>query len=201
MSRQAGTTRCDLRLDPSFRFWNYAAIAALLVSGVIWLVADQLKTSDNGEIWQAIAANTLMLHGMTAMLALILFGAMIPVHVQRSWRAGKNRISGSVMAATNAILIATASGLYYAGSDELRSLVADMHIGAGLALPVLIVTHIMLGRRARTSIRQAHSTAEISGGWHSATFSGDTGSQRPTRPQGSTEVGPATSARAAGRRA
>src|SRR5262249_276718 len=135
------------------------------------------------------------------MLALVLLGALIPLHLQRSWRVGKNRISGSVMAATNAILVVTASGLYYAGSDELRTLVADVHIGVGLALPVLIVTHIVLGRRARTSIRQTPSTAEISPAWHSVTFSGDPGSRRVVRPQGATEGGhsSAASARAAGR--
>jgi len=73
-----------LRLDPSIRFANYTAFAALLATGAIWLVADQLKTSENGELWQAIAANTLMLHGMTAMIALVLLGALIPLHIQRS---------------------------------------------------------------------------------------------------------------------
>jgi len=142
-----------LRLSLGLRFWNYAAFAVLFVTGAIWLVADQLKTSENGEMWQTIAANALMFHGMTAMIALILLGAMIPLHIQRSWRAGKNRITGFVMVATNAALVVTASGLYYAGSDELRTLVADVHIAVGLALPALIVTHIALGRRARTPAR------------------------------------------------
>src|SRR5215471_9231550 len=72
-------TRCAVRLDPNLRFWTYAAFAVLLVTGAIWLVADQLKAFENGEMWQAVAANTLMLHGMTAMVALILLGAMIPL--------------------------------------------------------------------------------------------------------------------------
>ena len=165
-----------MRLDPGLRFCNYAAVVALLVTGAIWLVADQLKASESGELWQAIAANTLMLHGMTAMIALVLLGAMIPMHVQRSWRAGKNRITGAVMVATNAVLVVTASGLYYAGSDLLRTFVADVHIAAGFALPALIVSHIVLGRRARTSARQAHSkSVEISAALHAITFSEDPG--------------------------
>jgi hypothetical protein len=167
-----------LRLDPRLRFWNYAAFATLLVTGVIWLVADQLKASENGEMWQAIAADTLMLHGMTAMIALLLLGAMIPLHIQRSWRAGKNRITGSIMMATNAVLVVTASGLYYAGSDQLRTFVANVHIAAGLAVPILIVTHIVLGRRTRTSIRQAYPRpVEISAALHPVTFSEDPGSR------------------------
>ncbi len=167
-----------MRLDPSIRFANYTAFAALLATGAIWLVADQLKTSENGELWQAIAANTLMLHGMTAMIALVLLGALIPLHIQRSWRAGKNRITGSVMVGTNAVLVVTASGLYYAGSDLLRTFVADVHIAAGLALPALIVIHIVLGRRARTPARRAHSRpVEISAGLRSITFLEDPGSR------------------------
>src|SRR5215467_4365412 len=79
-----GKTRCVLRLNLGLRFLNYAVFAALFVTGAIWLVADQLKTSENGEMWQAVAANALMFHGVTAMFALILLGAMIPLHVQRS---------------------------------------------------------------------------------------------------------------------
>ena len=167
-----------MRLDLGLRLWNYAAFTALLVTGAIWVVADQFKTSENGEMWQAIAANTLMLHGMTAMIALVLLGAMIPLHIQRSWRAGKNRISGSIMVATTSILVVTASGLYYAGSDPLRDLVVDVHIVVGLALPVLIVIHIMLGRRARTSSHPRRpSSSDISVALPSVTFSGDLGSR------------------------
>jgi len=143
-----------LRLDVGLRFANYATFAALFVTGVIWLAADQLKTSTHGEMWQTVAANTLMVHGMIGMIALLLLGAMVPVHIWRSWRAGKNLISGSIMVAVNAVLIVTASGLYYAGSDLLRTFVADVHVAAGLALPALIVTHIVLGRRARTQVTE-----------------------------------------------
>jgi len=138
-----------LRLDPGLRVLNYAAFAALFVTGAFWLIADALKDSPSGEGWQAIAADLLMLHGITAMLALVLLGALIPLHMRLSWRAGKNRVSGLVMATANAALVATACGLYYAGSDALRTFAADIHIAVGLALPALIVTHIVLGRRTR----------------------------------------------------
>ncbi|HMA73159.1 MAG TPA: hypothetical protein VKP67_17010 [Xanthobacteraceae bacterium] len=167
-----------MRLDPNLRFWNYAAFAALLVTGVIWLVADQFKTSDSGETWQAIAANLLMLHGMIAMAALVLLGAMIPLHIQRSWRAGKNRITGAVMVTTNAVLVVTASGLYYAGSEVLRTFVADLHIVVGLAVPVLIATHIIVGRRIKAAASRAGSRlVETSVALRSLIFSEDRGSR------------------------
>jgi len=172
-----------LRLDPGVRFWNYAAFTALFVTGAIWLVADQLKDAE-GELWQAVAANTLMLHGTAAMIALVLLGALIPLHVQRSWRIGKNRISGAIMVGINAVLVATAAALYYAGSDTLRSVAADVHIAIGLAFPVLIVTHIVLGRRNRArdpardlAVRTRSRPLEMPGGLRPVTFSEDPGSR------------------------
>jgi hypothetical protein len=142
-----------LRLEPGFRFWTYAVFATLAATGAVWLIADLLKDPE-GEMWQMIAADMLMLHGMTAMIALVMIGAMIPLHIQRSWRAGKNRISGAVMIGTNAVLVATAWGLYYAGSDLLRTFAADVHIAIGLALPALAVGHMVLGRRSRMMRRR-----------------------------------------------
>jgi hypothetical protein len=140
-----------LRLDPGLRYGTYAVFAALLITGIAWLAADQWKDSATGETWQAIAASMLMLHGGTAMVALVLLGALIPLHLQRSWRAGKNRVTGTIMATFNTALIVTAFGLYYAGSDTLRMTMSGIHIAAGLGLPALILAHVVLGRRARAT--------------------------------------------------
>jgi cytochrome b561 len=167
-----------LRLEPGFRFWTYAAFATLAATGATWLIADFFKDPD-GELWQTIAADMLMLHGMMAMIALVLIGALIPLHVQRSWRAGRNRVSGAVMIGTNAVLAITAWGLYYAGSDLLRTFVADVHIAAGLALPALVVAHVLLGRRSRTRRRLAAEPApeDIEAVFQAVNFSEDHGSR------------------------
>jgi small-conductance mechanosensitive channel len=166
-----------LRLEPGLRFWTYAVFATLVTTGAIWLVADLLKDPE-GEIWQMIAADMLMLHGITAMIALILIGAMIPLHIQRSWRAGKNRVSGAVMIGANAVLVATAWGLYYAGADLLRTFVTDVHIAAGLVLPALVIAHVMLGRRSRARRHVEQSApAEVGAVFQAVTFSEDRGSR------------------------
>jgi hypothetical protein len=167
-----------VRLEPSHRFWTYAIFATLALTGAVWLAADLLKDPE-GEIWQTVATDMLMLHGMTAMIALILLGAMIPLHVQRSWRAGKNRVSGSVMIGVNAVLVATAWGLYYAGSDLLRTFAADVHIAVGLALPALVIVHVVLGRRAKAAQRRFKPAAppEVGAGLQAVTFSKDRGSR------------------------
>ena len=137
-----------MRLKPSFRFSIYAAFAVLLLTGVGWLLADWQKDISGDEFWQQSVAYLLMVHGGTAMVTLLLLGALIPVHIMRAWRSRKNRASGSAMATFNAILIATAFGLYYLGSETLRPWMSWIHIAAGFSLSLWLPVHIFLGRRA-----------------------------------------------------
>jgi len=88
-----------------------------------------------------------MVHGGAAMMTLVLLGALIPVHILRAWRSRKNRLTGTVMATANLLLVATAFGLYYAGSEALRPYISDAHIAVGLAFPALFVIHVVTGRR------------------------------------------------------
>jgi hypothetical protein len=141
--------RTPLRLDPLFRWTVYGLVAALFVTGAAWLAADALKDGSSGELWQAMAANLLMLHGGGAMGFLILFGALFALHVRRAWRSRKNRLSGAVMLAFNATLIVTSFGLYYLGSETLRPWASGIHLGIGLGLPVLFLVHVLAGRRCR----------------------------------------------------
>ncbi|MGA2128446.1 MAG: hypothetical protein ABSG76_20125 [Xanthobacteraceae bacterium] len=143
-----------MRLDPPFRRTVYAVMAALLATGVAWIVADALKDSVNGEAWQQVAASLLMYHGGAAMVMLMLLGALVPLHVGRSWRAGRNRTTGAAMASLNAALVVTAFGLYYLGSDTTRPWWSGVHIGVGLALPLLVLVHVWNGRRLRHDRRR-----------------------------------------------
>src|SRR6266536_1235985 len=119
-SLRTGKTWCALPLSARFRFALYAAFATLFVTGAAWLIADALKDGDDAETWQIIAANLLMLHGGAAMLALMLLGALAPLHVQRAWSTRKNRTTGTAMLSFNAVFVATSFGLYYAGAEGFR---------------------------------------------------------------------------------
>jgi hypothetical protein len=137
-----------LRLEASFRWTVYGVAAALFVTGAGWLAADALKDGPSGDAWQEIGANLLMVHGGAAMAMLMVLGALFPLHVRRGWRARKNRLSGSAMVTLNGLLIATAFGLYYSGSDLMRPWISDAHIAAGFALAALIVIHPLIGHRS-----------------------------------------------------
>ena len=141
--------RSALQLDRRFRFALYGAFALLVVTGAVWLIADQLKDSPEAELWQRVSASTLMVHGGVAMVTLLLIGALFPLHVRLGWRSRRNRLTGPAMLTFNAVLIVTAFGLYYSGSDTVRPWMSDVHIVLGFALPLLFVLHVLLGRRSR----------------------------------------------------
>jgi hypothetical protein len=136
-----------LRLSPAFRYSIYATLAILFASGAVWLVADALKDGENGEFWQQVAATLLMTHGGSAMVTLMMLGALVPIHMRFGWRAGRNLVTGIAMATVGAILIVTAFGLYYLGVEAGRAVAGDVHTWLGVASPVLLVAHIWWGRR------------------------------------------------------
>jgi hypothetical protein len=113
----------------------------------VWLVADWQKDISSDDVWQQTASYMLMVHGGTAMVVLLLLGALIPVHLLRAWRARKNRVSGSVMVTFNAVLIVSAFGLYYLGSETVRPWMHWIHIAAGFSVALSFPVHILLGRR------------------------------------------------------
>jgi small-conductance mechanosensitive channel len=136
-----------MRLKNAFRFALYGIFALLFASGALWIYADQMKNNEmDTEMWQQAAAFLLSLHGGAAMVTLLLLGALGPMHVQRAWRAKKNRATGVASIAMYGLLIATAFGLYYVGSEALRPWISTIHIAFGLAVPAVITAHIMVGR-------------------------------------------------------
>lgn len=91
------------------------------------------------------------IHGAAAMGILVLIGMLLSAHVRFAWRARRNRTNGSVFLSAFAVLTITGYGLYYAGGERLRAWTSWIHLAVGLALPILLLVHILLGRRTRPS--------------------------------------------------
>jgi hypothetical protein len=132
----------------------------LLATGIAWLFvdasADPFVPGGSGQAGPFLLA----VHGGAAMVFLILLGALIPLHVQRNWARDRNRWAGVVMLAVNAVLILTAYALYYSGSDWLRTWASDLHIAAGLFVPLWLGVHVWLGWRARVAAQRALANAD-----------------------------------------
>jgi hypothetical protein len=136
--------RCVLRLESGLRWSIYALVAALFATGVAWWLLD--------ERFGAARHDLIAAHGLAAMAFLVAVGATFTLHVREGWRRRLNRGSGAVVLAVASLMMLSAFGLYYIGSDALRGLTSDLHIIVGLALPLLLAVHVVLGRRARKDI-------------------------------------------------
>jgi cation transport ATPase len=129
------------------RYFLYAVLALLFFSGVAWAYWNYLWSPSDFEISAKIWA--MKIHGAAAMVVLVLVGMLLSAHVRFAWRARRNRANGSVFLSAVAVLTITGYGLYYAGGERLRAWTSWIHLGVGLALPILLLIHILLGRRTR----------------------------------------------------
>jgi 4-amino-4-deoxy-L-arabinose transferase-like glycosyltransferase len=70
-------------------------------------------------------------------------------HIRRALRAGRNLASGWAMIGSMALLVFTGFGLYYLASEGSRPQWSLVHWIVGLALPALVVAHVLIGRASR----------------------------------------------------
>ena len=140
----------SIRLKSVQRYFLYAVLALLFLSGVAWAYWNYLAASP-GDFETGAKALAMRIHGAAAMAVLVLVGMLLSTHVKFAWRARRNRANGSVFLSAFAVLTITGYGLYYAGGERLRAWTSWIHLAVGLALPILLLMHIFLGRRTRSS--------------------------------------------------
>jgi multisubunit Na+/H+ antiporter MnhC subunit len=137
-----------MRLPVSLRAALYATGAVVLGSGVAWLVArDPTRPG--------LATASMEIHGGAAMVLLVLVGAVSALHAATAWREGKNRWSGTAVAAVVTVLILTGFLLYYLGDEDMRGFVSIVHWTVGVAAAALLSLHVWLGVRAAKAVNCA----------------------------------------------
>jgi hypothetical protein len=133
-----------MRLGP----WQQAAVYATLVivglSGLVWLALHDFVEEEPSDLQRW----SLVLHGVSAFAALIVFGSLLPLHVRSGWLRRRNIASGLSITIVMTVLIVTALLLYY-GGEEMRTLVRWTHIGIGLLAFALFPMHVIFGHRTR----------------------------------------------------
>src|SRR6266496_321074 len=140
----------SIRLKRLQRYFLYAVLALLFLSGVAWAYWNYLAASP-GDFETGAKTWAMKIHGAAAMAILVLIGMLLTGHVRFAWRARRNRANGSVFLSAFAVLTITGYGLYYAGGERLRAWTSWIHLAIGLVLPILLLIHIFLGRRTRPS--------------------------------------------------
>lgn len=143
----------SIRLKRSQRYFLYAVLALLFLSGAGWAYWNYLRSP--GDFEASAKSWAMKIHGAAAMVILVMIGMLLNGHVKFAWRARRNRANGSIFLSTFAVLALTGYGLYYAGGEGLRAWTSWIHLGVGLALPILLLIHISLGRRTRPTVQSS----------------------------------------------
>src|SRR5262245_55756281 len=144
-----------IRLRRLQRYFLYAVLALVFLSGVAWAYWNYLAAWP-GEFEMSAKAWAMKIHGAAAMAVLVLVGMLLNEHVRLAWRARRNRANGSVFLSAFAFLTVTGYGLYYAGGERLRAWTSWIHLLTGLTLPILLLIHVLLGRRTRPATQYKH---------------------------------------------
>jgi hypothetical protein len=137
--------RSKLRLSPLAVFLVYLIVGSLLVTGLGWMAVPSIF---DGGTSGYVSSLLLKIHGAAAMAALILLGSLIN-HARKGWKARRNRASGLTLLLVILFLVVTGYGLYYAGDEQLRSLISQWHGWIGLGLFLLLPAHVLIGRFSR----------------------------------------------------
>jgi cation transport ATPase len=138
----------SIQLKRLQRYSLYAVLSLLFLSGVAWAYWNYVFGLP-GDFETSAKAWAMKMHGAAAMAILVLIGMLLSTHVRFAWRAHRNRANGSVFLSALAVLTVTGYGLYYTGGERLRAWTSWIHLAVGLAVPILLLTHIFVGKGTR----------------------------------------------------
>jgi len=140
--------RDGIQLSRRLRIAFYTVFGALFLTGAGWW-GLQLAADRHGEEPNVVQPWLLKGHGAAAMLCLFILGVLYPLHIARGWRARRNRFTGAGLVAVSILLILSGYLLYYSGGETTRATASQVHTYLGLALPFVVVAHILRGRKLR----------------------------------------------------
>jgi cation transport ATPase len=137
----------------------YAVVAVLWLSGAVWLGLSLWQKTFAADLERLSAQPFLLeIHGAAAMVFLIVFGTLLPGHLLRGWRRKQERPSGVSVLVVSAVMVASGWGLYYFGSEGLRSATSLVHSVLGILLPLAIALHVWLVKRRAAEARSRVET-------------------------------------------
>jgi hypothetical protein len=148
----------NLRLERWHRRCIYLVVAELLLSGALWLALHFFlrPVGEFGESVHPLEPLAMKLHGAGAMIALFFLGSLMNSHIRRAIKAGDNLKTGWSLIVSLLVLIFSGYGLYYLAGEADRPAWSTLHWILGLALPVVLVLHIAIGRAIR---QRRHASA------------------------------------------
>lgn len=131
--------------------WQRRALHAsgvlLLLTGLVWLAVHYSVGAGTGELPHPLEAWCLRLHGLAAMAALFVLGALAAAHVPQGWRLSRRwqlvsqQRTGLLLCALAALLVFTGYLLYYFAPEDERPWLGGGHAVAGVVMASLVLCH------------------------------------------------------------
>ncbi len=149
-------THFSLALPKWHEWLLYLSVALLTLTGLAWLLVDRFGKVE-GEFGpeQSPALPWLLSgHGALAYVFIVAAAMLVPVHMRLGWNASRNRASGLVLVGTGLFLALTGLLLYYAAAEGLRGWSSTLHWVVGIALPIALIVHLVLGKASRPGRNQ-----------------------------------------------
>ncbi len=157
-----------VRLPAWQRRFVYLSLGLLCASGLVWLgvhawalgLSDAPASPEMQELPSPAKLWAIRVHAASAIASLLAIGSMLPLHVRLGWLQERNRGSGALQLLVLTLLTLTGYALGYASEGLWRQGSAWLHWALGAGMPVLLVAHIVLGRRSAAQLRQrAHHSS------------------------------------------
>ena len=121
-----------------------------------WLYESPFNLISQGGFRQI----STFLHALSGWTMLGFLGAIWSIHMRNHWRKKENSMNGIWFVLSWAFLFISALGIYYLGDATLSHTSSIIHTLLGLVMPLLLIQHIVLGRRTvnKRSARSANET-------------------------------------------
>lgn len=136
---------------PSWFPYVLLGIFGLLILSGLLLVPSALLFRMEWDVPWALPGDSRVavaaIHVGAAMLALVSLGALLPVHMRTEWSKCRNRRSGIGIVALLAFLAVTGLCNLYAGDPVISKITSGLHMLLGLAVPLIVATHVFMGTR------------------------------------------------------
>jgi len=126
------------------RLFVIYGMTACSITGLMYLIGHefQIQRSTLGT------HSVLVAHGITAMLATLALGSVLPFHIKAGFKSKQKLWSGFSQLSFLAVLIISGSLLYY-GPEEIRDSVIDTHWCMGLLFFILFIWHGVIRLRSK----------------------------------------------------
>ncbi|MCB1582718.1 MAG: hypothetical protein R3E90_16000 [Marinicella sp.] len=142
-----------IKLQPWFRRSIYVVLGISWLTGLTFFIMNNWAAieGDFGPEKHPLQFKVLVVHGAAAFLMLMIFGSMLSNHLPMAWKTNRLRKIGITLTSFVIIQILSAFLLYYLSSDSVRAVVVWVHLLAGMTLPVVLTTHVLVGRQRSRS--------------------------------------------------